>query len=519
VFRSKLSFSLAACVLSFSALIALPAKAQQTQGSLADILNDPRFVFDPIERIAGDWVDTAGIDLARGDCALAGQGVPCQTPGVQALFNAIVDMEEAARNIQTGGSLFLSENFAFGPSAGFSSLNASSASFSAAATPEENAVYSLRDALRACAPEEFSSQRSASTEFANNQAQAIGSRITALRFGAQGFSIAGMQVVPLDEEVLRGGAASADESIAKRWGGFLNSSYGWGDRETSPYETGFDFDGMDVTLGVDYRFTSQFVAGGTLGYFDQSVEFAPIASQSRGDIDSKGFNLNVFALYEWDGPYVSGSLGWQQLSHESERRVNYQLLDVMGNPIGAPVDETETGETDSSTLNASFDFGWPMNTGGFGYEPYLRAEYRDMTIDAFTETSVNNIGAGAGAFGVTVPKRDVTSVLGAAGLRAQYVFTPSFGVITPFASAEYRNEFEDEALTARVTYTAAALVSGVTSSFTAPGDEPDTSYVVASAGASAVFQGGLQAFVQYRHVFELEYVSHQSVTIGVRGEF
>jgi uncharacterized protein with beta-barrel porin domain len=426
-------------------------------------------------------------------------------------------MEIVANNIQDSGSFLGNQtNFAVGP--GFSSASASSASFSAAATPLENSVVSLRDALRACAPEEFSSQRSASTEFANNQAQAIGSRITALRFGAQGFSIAGMQVVPLDEEVLRGGAASADESIAKRWGGFLNSSYGWGDRETSPYETGFDFDGMDVTLGVDYRFTSQFVAGGTLGYFDQSVEFAPIASQSRGDIDSKGFNLNVFALYEWDGPYVSGSLGWQQLNHESKRYVKYQLPEDFC-PGCAPVDETETGDTDSSTLNASFDFGWPMNTGGFGYEPYLRAEYRDMTIDAFTETSVNNIGAGAGAFGVTVPKRDVTSVLGAAGLRAQYVFTPSFGVITPFASAEYRNEFEDEALTARVTYTAAALVSGVTSSFTAPGDEPDTSYVVASAGASAVFQGGLQAFVQYRHVFELEYVSHQSVTIGVRGEF
>jgi outer membrane autotransporter protein len=512
VFRSKLS-RFAAAGLCLSTLFSLPVKAQSLPLPMLDLLNDPSLGFDPIERIAGQWVESAVFDLALGDCQLAGQGVPCQTPGVQPLFNALRDMELLAGDFFDSTLPPIQTNLSVGP--GFAGANSFSASNSfAAVTPRQNAIVKLRDALRACAPEEFSSQRAANTEFTNNQMTAVGSRITALRFGAQGFSVAGLQLTP------RGGAASADgESIAQRWGGFLNTAYGWGERDTSPYETGFDFDGVDITLGTDYRFTSQFVAGATVGYFDQTVDFTPIASESRGDIDSKGFNVNLFALYEWDGPYVSGSLGYQQLTHDSERRVKYQLFDTFGNPIGAPVDETETGDTDSSALIASADFGWPLRVAGFGYEPYIRAEYRDMTIDAFSETSVNNIGGGVGAFGVSVPERDVTSVLGAVGVKAQYVFTPSFGVIVPFVSAEYRNEFEDEALSARVTYTAAAAVPGVASSFTAPGDEPDTSYAVASAGATAVFQGGWQSFVQYRRVFALEYITHQTVTLGVRGEF
>jgi uncharacterized protein YhjY with autotransporter beta-barrel domain len=498
------------------ALIGMPAQAQEPapQGPVGQVSQDPQFNFSAIERNIARTIDSAVFDMF--DHCDTGEGFQCDNEAQERLFQRLIDLEQAAFEIQGGGQGSIDE------SVGLAKISRMlRGRGEKALAPEDDAALRLRDVLRAVAPEEFSGQRSANTEFAGNQLAALNGRLDALRFGATGFTVAGISpATPRDDRHRALGGAAASSAEASRWGGFLNGSYTFGDRERSQYESEFDFDGFDITLGADYRLSSAFVLGATISYLDQSVDFGPTASQPTGVLDSSGLGVHLFGLYEWGGPYLSAALGYQMLDHESERRIRYQLYDTFGNEIGDPVDETETGETDSSMLTGTLDFGWPLASGAFGFEPYVRVEYRKMTIDGFTERSVDNLIGGVGAFGVTVGERDVESTVGAGGVKAQFVFKPSFGIVVPYLKAEYRNEFHDDALQTSAVYTNLAGVAlSPSSTFGLPSDTPDKSYYLAALGTSIVLKGGWQGFIQAQKAFDLDYVTYQTIAVGVRGEF
>ncbi|HTE39603.1 MAG TPA: autotransporter outer membrane beta-barrel domain-containing protein [Steroidobacteraceae bacterium] len=503
----------ATAIVSALAFVSLPALAQTQSpaGPLEAVSQDPRYNFSQIEKLISRTVDSAYSDLS----IYCSDG--CATDSQDNLIDRLEDLQDAAFDILFGQQSV--GNDGIGEALGLQKK--SPRAFSAndkALAPVDDTALRLRDVLRAVAPEEFSGQRSANTEFASNQLSAVSGRMDALRFGASGFSVAGL-VTPASPHGVLGGAAASSGDVSK-WGGFLNGSYTFGDREKTQYEGEFDYDGFDITFGADYRVSSALVLGATASYLDQSVEFGPTPSQPTGVLDSKGFGIHLFGLYEWDGPYTSAALGYQMLSHDSQRQIAYQLVDQFGFNIGPPVNETETGDTDSNMLTGTLDFGWPLRAGSFGYEPYVRVEYRKMTIDGFTERSVDNLLGGEGAFGVTLGERDVESTVGAAGMKASFVFTPSFGVVIPYLKAEYRNEFHDDALQTSAVYTGLSGVpQSANSSFGLPSDPPDTSYYLAALGGSIVLKGGWQGFIQAQRAFDLDYVTYQTIAVGVRGEF
>ena len=63
----------------------------------------------------------------------------------------------------------------------------------------------------------------------------------------------------------------------------------------------------------------------------------------------------------------------------------------------------------------------------------------------------------------------------------------------------------------------AASTPGV--NFNLPTDQPDHSYYVASGGMSVVLKHGLQGFIEYAQVFDLEPFSDRVITGGIRVEF
>jgi outer membrane autotransporter protein len=468
---------LSACVGLVSLCVGSMASAQTNIQALID---DPAYAFTPIERIVAQRQIAALPELGR---LLQGCADDCPADLTQT-FGQLQNLDDYAFNVLDSGG-------GGGPSA-------------------QEQVRIWRSALRAQAPEEYSAQRAAVTEFGSNQMNNVMSRITALRGGAQGFAFNGMSSrthTMAHRAARRGGAAGADDDKlqASRWGGFANVSYGFGSRDATGLENAFDFDGIDLTIGGDFRINNNFVAGLTLGYTDQSLEFDTSASQTVGGTDADGVGITAFALYEMDGPYVSGSLGWQMQNLESTRRVQYDL------GFGA-VNELQLAETDSSMLTATLDAGWAFNANAFGYEPYARFEYRNATIDGFRES---------GLYGVTVAERDVKSTLGILGFKAQYTITVPVGVLVPYIKAEFRKEFQDDPLQTAAYFNALALegAPALAATFSLPSDTPDTSYYAASIGSSIVFRGGWQAFLQYQSVLALADVDSNVVTLGVRGEF
>jgi uncharacterized protein YhjY with autotransporter beta-barrel domain len=502
VFHSSLRATLACCVLLGPGLAF--GQGAPVTGSLVTLANAPGSGFNRLERLAAIANQATYNQLTQGS---GGSNPPCiedqQAPSgacTAELFRVLENVRELVHtaNELLGGGSGRPTQFSLG-------------------LDEEGLGF----ALRWTAAEELSTLSSASSEFANTQIASLMSRITALRFGASGFSVAGVPMAMGKDGLVaragqvRGGGASADDAdgLVSKWGGFLNGSFGWGDRKPTELEDAFAFDGKDITLGVDYRFSQQLVLGGMVGYSKQRIEFDSRQSVVDGGIDLDGYSLSVYALQEWQGPYLSASLSWQSLSIDSTRVINYPSFNINAESVYA----TAYGSTDSTRLSASVNFGWPLNHAAFGFEPYVRGEYARSAIDAFRERSVDNLGGGGPAgFDFAFGKQTIKSMDTAAGFRAQYAFTPSFGVLVPYLVAELHHDFDDNATLTRAVYNEAAAQSG---QFELPEDKPDVDYFTVTAGASMVLPRGFQGFVQLRSVEGLRNVTNRSITLGIRAEF
>jgi uncharacterized protein YhjY with autotransporter beta-barrel domain len=394
-------------------------------------------------------------------------------------------------------------------------------------------------ALRWTAAEEFAVQGSMATEFANGQLANLAARLNALRFGAGGFGIARLyELNPVRDALFAStdgaGAAPADDVTGEtysRWGGFLNGSFGFGEKAPTPLEDAFDFDGSELTLGVDYRFPSNLVVGAIFGVSEQAVDFDAAASPISvvdGNVDADGASAIAFAFYQGERLSLSASLGAQSLDYEVERNIKYPSF----NPNVGSANSFALSRPEANIETATFGVGFAFTRTKALFEPFLNVEYLDMTVDSFAEQrSINRLSGGASKrFDLVVSDQRIESIDAAVGIRFQYVLTPRFGVIVPYLSLEAHRELDDEARTITAGYAAIQDILG-TSAFAVPTDLPDESYRVANLGLSMVLRGGrqreaggpiaggLSGFVQLKAVDGLLHYDDSVLTGGFRYEF
>ena len=396
-------------------------------------------------------------------------------------------------------------------------------------------------ALRWTAAEELAVQGSMATEFSNGQLSNLAARLSALRFGARGFGGSNAyRVDPRRDRLLAstGGQADAGEAAEppretySPWGGFLNAAFGYGSKVPTPREDAFDFDGSELTLGVDYRLPNNVVFGAILGLSDQAVDFDEAASDISvvdGNIDAEGTSAILFGLFQGERLSVSGAVGAQSLSYDVVRNIKYPSF----NPDLESANSIANSHPETDVRVATFNLGYAFGSRRFTYEPYVNAEYLDATVDAFAEErSINLLSNDAVSkrFDLSISEQQFDSLDTALGLRFQYVVTPRFGVIVPYLTLEAHRELSDEARTITAGYAAIADILG-TSAFAVPTDVPDESFSVASAGFSIVLRGGrqreaggaivggLSAFLQFRAVEGLLHYDDTVATGGFRYEF
>lgn len=384
-------------------------------------------------------------------------------------------------------------------------------------------IEGLGFALRWFAAEEYAAQGDMSSDFVSGQVAGLGSRLSALRFGARGFQFVhnGVWMPEGDYAALdnaRGGAAGSGANYSKL-GGFLNIQGSTGSRAATGREDAFDSDGITFSGGLDYRLNDQWTIGTMLGYSTQEIDFDSSQSIVDGEIESSGFNIMPFFMYQPGYLYLSASLGYQQLDFDSRRAIRYPSQN-----LNIPSTSTETiANTQASIVSAFAEIGYSYIWRKMTFEPFFNLNSSSIVIDEFVEEDVND-----DAFDLVVKEQDFSTLDFSFGLKTQYTYTPRAGVFIPYLTLEYIGQTDTASRDVEAYYP--GLANDDTLYFI-PTEELDDSYQTITLGMSAVLRGGreltpggtvggdIQGFFNIKQITGLEGYELMFYSLGLRYAF
>lgn len=375
-----------------------------------------------------------------------------------------------------------------------------------------NTTANQIDAIEELIPDDFSVARTQTLLFANTQYASIMDRLMALRGGARGLSLAGLNVivdgklVPLAqlEDMVKkffGGGASADEPgglLSDKWGLWVRGNFSFGEKDANGTSPAFDADQWAFVGGLDYRLSDKAVLGAALSYGSSSVDFAA----DDGALDTDSFSASLYgSAYAAKNFYFDGIVNLSNSSYDASRNITY--VDGIG-----LVTADAQGDTDGMTWSGGLSMGYDFLAGGLTISPNLGFFYIDTTIDGFTES-------GAGGLNLIYDEQKFQSMTGNAGLRLTYAWNVSWGVLLPHLRVDYVREFEDDVDVFGVRFANDPNAASTPPVLVAT-DNPDTSYWRLAAGFSAQFKGGVSGYIEYQRLESFEFISFQDVSIGLR---
>ena len=373
----------------------------------------------------------------------------------------------------------------------------------------------LAASLQEIATEEFAATESMANEISNSRMSPVMSRLVELRGGTTGFSASGLlpgfTAEPLaangwsTSSGMSGGGAG-DDNTASALGGFINGSYGTGDRDGTSRADGFDFDSYDVMIGFDYRLGSGLVLGGALNYYDIDSDFDTSATVSGGGVDADGWGASVYATWYQDNFYFDAIASVSQSDYDVER----SIFIPNNNVGGTAITETTKGSPESNDYSFSLGAGYNINRGALDYGPYFRASYSNVDMDGYQET-----GAEASGLNLRVKGEEWESLTTVLGAQFSYAISRDYGVLLPNARIGWVHQFENDA----VEMTAVYVDDPRNNVLRATSDDADEDYVELSLGFSSVYRGGMQAFFNYETLLGFDDLTSHLFTVGVRSEF
>ncbi|MBN7795000.1 autotransporter outer membrane beta-barrel domain-containing protein [Parahaliea mediterranea] len=346
----------------------------------------------------------------------------------------------------------------------------------------------------------------------------LGTRFSALRAGVTGVSIGG--VAQAEHGIYTGGSAGVDDGAP--WGFFLNGVYSTGDKDGDENEDQFDFDAYGLTTGLDYRLSESLVVGVAYGYVDADADIddgkGAVSSGNGGagdsEQDTETHTLALYGTWYSGNVYFDGSVAWSQSEIDGERSIQYGF-----------VNQAAEMSTDSDQLAISVGGGFNHHLGGpWNTRYFLRSDYVDAEVDAYRERARQRSAEGADPANpaqdldsliMQVDDQEIESWQSVLGVNLTYVQSVDYGVLTPYVTAAWHHEFEDDSrlITAKYVFDPTNDVLRFRSS------AADEDFFGLSVGVSSVLANGTQWFVNYDTVLGLDDVSQHIFTGGFRVSF
>ena len=370
----------------------------------------------------------------------------------------------------------------------------------------------------ALANDEVATQKRMMEAMMNQQNANVQARLAALRRGARGINVGGFSMnlngLQLPGNVLLaatndvGTGADGDVGgglLGNRLGVFINGQISYGSKDATLNEAGFDFDTGGVTIGADYRFTDDFVAGLALGYANTDVEL----DQRGGELDSKGYGLSLYGTYyKGDNFFLEGLLGYGKGDLDQIRNARFVVGDFS-------VYSSFEASPDVSNYAASIGGGYDYFhlDSGLTTTFFARLNYLKSKIDGYSESEVAR--ANLSGMAVAVKDQSYKSVTSDIGLQVQKAFSFDWGVLIPYARAEWEHEFENDAPVITASYLGNAAGAGLMRFY---GSELDANYGRVGLGASAQFMHGFSGFVSYDKLVGYQDFDQNDWSFGLRYE-
>ena len=376
-----------------------------------------------------------------------------------------------------------------------------------------NSTANQVDAIEELIPDDFAVARTQTLLFANTQYASIMDRLMALRGGARGLSLAGLNVivdgklVPLAElqdmvEASSSAAARAPTSRADcsatsgACGRAATSASARRTRaRTSP--ASMPISGRSSAASTIASRTSRCSASRSRTA-PPSVEFAA----DDGALDTDSFALSLYgSVYAAKNFYFDGIVNVANSSYDAERNITY----VDGTGL---VTADAAGDTDGMTLSGGLSAGYDFLVGGLTISPNLGFFYIDATIDGFTET-------GAGGLNLIYDEQKFKSLTGNARIATHVRVEPVVGCIVAAPARGLRARVRGRRRRVRRALRGRSECGEHAAD---PGRDGQSGPVVLAArgGFSAQFKHGVSGYVEYQRLESFEFISFQDVSIGLR---
>lgn len=379
----------------------------------------------------------------------------------------------------------------------------------------DNTAANQSQALEALGADDFAAARTQTLLFSNTLYANVMDRLVALRGGARGLSLAGLNIVvdgrpvPLAQlqqmvQGLLGAGASSDADKAgglfdDKLGVWARGNYSVGEKDRSAASPSFEADQWALTGGIDYRLSERSVVGVSLAYGQSGIDFNP---SGEGSLDTTSWAASLYgSVYAAKNFYFDAIANFASSDYDAARNITY----VDGTGL---ISADAHGTTDGLTLSGGVSGGYDFLLGGFTISPTLGLFYIDATIDGFTER-------GAAGLNLIYDEQNFSSLTGNLGLRTTYALNTSWGVLLPHVRIDYVREFEDDVDVFGVRF-AADPNANSTPPILVETDNPDRSYWRLATGFSAQFAHGVSGYVEYQRLESFQYISFEDVSIGLR---
>ena len=291
---------------------------------------------------------------------------------------------------------------------------------------------------------------------------------------------------------------------SNRFDVFASASYDDLDRNSSRFEDGFESSVFGGTVGFDYQFTDTFVGGFAAGYRTHDGDYS-----TGGNFEMSAIEPSFYASWlPTRKTWLQFVVGYSTQDFDVDRIVNFTFARQGETP--APVTGPVSSGTDSNVYNASAQFGYDIPKGKVTFGPRVGVNYSKTNIDGYSES-------GSTGLELRVDDRSVTSFQATAGIYGTMALSGKSAVWLPQGSLEYVAEFEDEASILTAHFVQDTKDTGPTP-FNYQTNVPDSGFVNAEVGVSAVFRNGIQGFFNLRTMLGNSTFDSFGATAGVRFE-